>query len=460
MNKLIFLILSALLNAGITTAQLNPENKFLNFSDLHFDPFYDTTLVETLVQSDISEWENIFLNSDKAPLNSYGTDTDFSLFKSSMEEMSTRIPDPDFIIITGDFLGHNFKDEYEHFTGIYDLDSLYLFKKKTMQFITDQIVKYFPDTQIFPLAGNNDSYCGNYAIEPDGDFLKMITEIWDPLVNKDGNNPDFKEEFSKGGYCMLNFPGETNFKMIILNTIFFSTNYKNRCGDSLQDPGAEELAWLKNTLQQCKENGHKVWMSYHIPPGIDIYGTINGKGDCEQKIFPAMKKDFNEEFFRTIVKYSGIINSAFAGHFHRDDFRIIYDRDNPVSYIHITPSISPIYSTNPSYQIMEYDKSDFTLKNYQTYYLKNFSEPGTDEWTFEYDFRESYDEASVTALSMKNISDKIYSDTTYRNRYIEFYTSLNYEMTVKDIPNWRYNWCGLGNLTVEEYAGCMCKDSR
>lgn len=445
---------------GVCSAQQS-EGKFLNFSDLHFDPFYDSTIVTELINSDFTEWENIFLNSKVQKINIYKSDSNFPLFKSSMEEMSSRIPDPDFIIITGDFMGHDFSNEYIKFSGINNTDSIYSFKAKTIKFITSYILKYYPHTLIFPSIGNNDDFCGNYKITPEGDFLKLISELWEPLVNTAGsNNENFREDFSKGGYCILNFPGISNFKMILLNTIYFSPKYLNQCGDTLTDPGMEELQWLDSVLQQNTKPGFKVMLSYHIPPGADIYGTIHGKGDCREKIFTAWKEEYSEPFIRIINKYSNVISSQFAGHFHRDDFRVFYDRLDPVSFIHITPSISPIYDTNPSYQIFYYDRSEsgIALTNYETYYLKDIE---TDEpyWTFEYDFNKSYEVSSVTPASMHSVSEKIFNDEKYKNRYIEYYTSMNNAMTEKDMSSWRYNWCGLGHLTKNDYAQCMCRDS-
>ena len=445
---------------GLSIAQ-QKENKFLNFSDLHFDPFYDSTIVTELINSDHTEWESIFLNSKIRKVNLYRSDSNFPLFKSSMEEMSLRIPDPDFIIITGDFMGHDFSSEYFKYTGINNIDSLYSFKAKAIKFITSYILKFYPNTLIFPTVGNNDDFCGNYKITPEGEFLNLLSDIWEPLVNVEGsNNENFTEDFSKGGYCMLNFPGANNFKMILLNTIYFSPKYVNQCGDTFKDPGEEELVWLDSVLQQCTKLGAKVMMSYHIPPGVDIYGTIHGKGDCEDKIFTAWKEEYSELFIRIINKYSNAISSQFAGHFHRDDFRIFYDWFDPVSFIHITPSISPIYDTNPSYQIFYYDivESEFALTNYKTYFLKGI-ETNEPYWTLEYDFNKSYDESSVTPVSMHSVSEKIFNDEKYRERYIEFYTGMNNAMTEKDMINWQYNGCGFGHLTKSDYAKCMCGDS-
>ena len=200
MKKAVYLvIILALTCSGISNAQIKKDKKFLNFSDLHFDPFYDSTIVDDLINSDYTEWESIFLNSNVQKINLYRSDSNFPLFKSSMEEMSSRIPDPDFIIITGDFMGHDFSEEYYKYSGIDNIDSLYSFKAKAIKFITSYILKFYPNTLIYPTVGNNDDYCGNYKITPAGDFLKLLSEEWEPMVNINGLNPDFSRDFSKGG---------------------------------------------------------------------------------------------------------------------------------------------------------------------------------------------------------------------------------------------------------------------
>lgn len=439
--------------------QISGENKFLNFSDVHFDPFYDTTLVDELIRSKYEAWETVFAGSSTETLSGYGSDSNFPLLISALRNMQSMIPNPDFIIITGDFMSHNFNENFTTYSGTNNIDSLHAFIEKTMRFITAMIVKHYPSTTIFPAIGNDDAFCGNYMVDPDGAFLKMVSEAWTPLVNKNVKNTSFQRNFSKGGYVVLNIPETDNYKLIILNTIFFSTKYINECGDKSIDPGKQELDWLRKKLKQCKKNNWKVWMAYHIPPGIDIYGTITGEGSCENKIVTSWKDIYNEEFLKIMNDYSSIINSSFAGHFHRDDFRIITKQNIPVSYIHLTPSISPIYGNNPAYQIITYNKLNFDLINYETYYLNNISGNGSSSWEFEYNFQKSFEQRALTVSSLNNIYNLIQSDSTIRSIYINNYTAGNSGAFVKDYNNWFYNWCGFLNLTKESYAKCLCKDS-
>jgi len=457
MKKLLtaFLFLSLLLSR--TDLSGANENKFLFFSDVHFDPLYDTTLVHELVIEDFENWEKVFLTSKIKLISSYGSDSNFPLLVSSLEDMKMRIPEPDFIIITGDFMSHNFNENFVHYSGLNNMYALNNFIDKTMKFITLMITKHYPQTQIFPMLGNDDADCGNYMVAPGGEFLKNVSQIWEPLINKSESNIEFKNDFAKGGYCIANIPGHEKNKIIILNTVFFSMKYKNLCGDTLADPGAEELAWLSETLQQCRDSSFKVWMTYHIPPGIDIYGTITDTGVCAERIMSTWKKKYNDPFLDIISNYSDVINAGFAGHFHRDDFRVIYKENKPVSFIKLNSSISPIYGNNPAYEIVEYDQKNFTLLNYDTYYVQDIKTDSA-SWTFAYNFGNSFNQTDISPQSLAEVRSLIFEDREYRLKYIKYYTANNEKVYDKDLANWFYNWCGFANLTTESYENCFCNE--
>ncbi|MEP7145524.1 MAG: hypothetical protein ABI792_00805 [bacterium] len=431
---------------------------FLNFSDVHFDPFYDTTLVKLLKRSGYKKWEKIFLSSHLKKLSSYGNDSNYPLFKSSLEDMKARIPDPEIIIITGDFMSHNFNKTFERYTGTSSKNSLSSFIMKTIGFTQFMITKYFPSSQIFVTVGNDDADCGNYMIEPGGKFIKEFYKLWSPYINRKERMRSFNYTFKTGAYGIADIRQSSKNKMIILNTIFFSVNYKNLCGDTLTDPGAEELTWFRKTLESCRSAGFKAWLSFHIPPGIDIYSTIHAKGNCEEKIFPAWKQKYNDAFLKTIKDYSDVITASFGGHFHRDAFRVIYNINDPVSFIHLTPSISPVYGNNPAYHIFVFNKFDYELLNYETYYLKDLTTDSA-HWSFEYDFKSSFNQDMITPRSLNNVNSFILSDTTFRAKYIRYYSAHNEESYSGDYAEWYYNWCGIGHLEKQDYANCLCSDS-
>jgi hypothetical protein len=62
-----------------------------------------------------------------------------------------------------------------------------------------------------------------------------------------------------------------------LATLLRAINYKNACGDQMADPGSDEIKWLEVELQKAAAAKEKVWLVYHIPPGIDVFSTLLGQ---------------------------------------------------------------------------------------------------------------------------------------------------------------------------------------
>ena len=63
MRKIFLGVIFFWLFANAGAFQILGEGKFLNFSDVHFNPFYDTMLVSELVKAEYTEWENISRSS-------------------------------------------------------------------------------------------------------------------------------------------------------------------------------------------------------------------------------------------------------------------------------------------------------------------------------------------------------------------------------------------------------------
>jgi predicted phosphodiesterase len=433
------------------------SGKILVISDIHFNPFYDPSILKQLIAADYTDWEGIF---DKSKVKSYGeyrNDTYFPLFKSAMNEMPTIESSPDFIIITGDFIAHNFEAQYQNLTQDYDLKHAQDFITKTESFIVSQLAKKYPSTPMLPVLGNNDGYCGDYHITANGDFLKFFANLWLPRLQNAYGTQNFVTTFSKGGYYAVAMPWDSTQVFIGLNTNFFSpghynNNHINYCSNTIptKDAANEQLAWLKSTLAKCKTENKKVWMAYHIPPGMDIYSSRT----CP-KVKPMWDKSFNDDFLSLIKQYSGTIAANFAGHTHMDDFRVIEDSGTPVSFIHITPSISPVNGNNPAIQLVDWNATDMTLNNSITHYFKGIETTGDDQWVPEYNFNKAYNQNGINANTLSNVAQNVYTDKdSTREKYLQFY-EVDKNHTVPS--DWRAYWCGLTKLTIKDYSECYCK---
>ena len=118
---------------GISVDSIS-ANEFLAISDIHFDPYYDSTLFDSLAAADPSDWQRIFEGSAITTVSTYGADANYPLLRSSLEKMKAVSAKPDFIVIAGDLLAHDFQSKCLSNPGQNEA-SVHLFIAKTMTFL-------------------------------------------------------------------------------------------------------------------------------------------------------------------------------------------------------------------------------------------------------------------------------------------------------------------------------------
>lgn len=458
MKKLCAVLLLLTTFFGYTKAQQTATltGTILSISDIHLNPYFDPSLMDQLVKANYKQWPAIFNSSAIKQPNSYNNDANFPLFVSALAAMKKQNPSPAFIIITGDFLCHSFQSNFSKYAPNYP-DSVRSFTSKTIQVMAMMFDKYFPKTVILPVLGNNDSYCGDYMIDPGGEFLKMFAKAWVPLQRNHNTAADkaFITQFSKAGYYTYDLKDGSGGKMVMLNTVVFSTSYNNSCETSPAHPAAGELSWLQGILRKNGAKKGKLWIAAHIPPSIDVYKTINGKGTCAENASSMWTDSCNRVFQAMVIKYASAIGAGFAGHTHMDDFRLLYDtKGTPVYFMHITPAVSPLFGNNPGFQSLTYNKSTSKLLDSKTYYFSlNTTDPA---WTFEYDFRKTYGVNNITPASLDEVRKNILSKSACLTSYINYYDVSNPGLDGINNQNWKAYWCATGNLTTASYTNCYC----
>ena len=455
-----------LLGLGAPAAgQVTKEGIFLSFSDLHFDPFGFPGLTDTLMASPAEQWPGIFQAAGKRNgFGGLGADVNYNLFISALQQMKAVHPRPNFIVMTGDFLSHDFGPIFQQQTGITNPDSLFHFIYKTLQFVTATVESYFPGVTLFPVLGNNDSYCGDYQGETSGLFYKQVSDLWYPLVRKVVNKTAFKTSFRRGGYYAAQNPADSGHRIIVLNTVVYSSSYDakkypNYCGDSIPDSAAVwQTAWLKTQLQECRRLKKKVWLLYHIPPGINAYASSSGFGDCTSNITGFWNSKYNKLFIDLVTQYKDVVALNMAGHTHMDHFELLLDSTlNPASFVHITPAISPIFYDYPAFEEISYLKGSATWKDYTAWYFRGFSgDSAGNTWGKEYRFGQVYGAKTITARSLLQAYVKIFIDSLTRRNFIRLYNVNNTRspaITAKTFPAY---WCAIGFLDEGNYAKCAC----
>ena len=145
------------------------------------DPFFAGELVDQLAAAAPRDWPAVF-GSRASRFSPYGTDTNYPLFRSALEDARAREPKPDFILYPGDFLAHHWQSRYEKFASDKGAAGYRAFTTKVVQFFAQEFARYFPGIPVLPTLGNEDSYCGDYQVEPEGAFLRMFAATWGPML--------------------------------------------------------------------------------------------------------------------------------------------------------------------------------------------------------------------------------------------------------------------------------------
>ena len=456
--------LAALL-CGPAGGQTAPSvaGKVLVMSDLHFDPMADPRLVDRLVAAEPEQWATVLESSDDKSLSRYGRDANWMLVRSAFRYMKQTIPDPALILISGDFLAHGLRREFDAAAGDHSRAAHRAFVGKTMQFLALQLKQTFPATPIVPALGNNDDECGDYQLQPDGPFLADTLPILHALVG--GGGPGMDDSWRHHGNSSVKVAG---IRVLSTNTDFLSIHYRNACGSPADpDPGQATLGWLEAELAAASQAQERVWLLYHIPPGIDGYATLR-QGMCPGYLIPMWKQAFADRFYTLLRRYSETIAASFVGHTHMDDFRLIGDGDAHYAFALITPAVSPIFGQNPAFRAASYDARGGILDE-TTYYLTNLAAAAADgnvppEWQPEYTFSGEWNLPRVDLASLERLYSRIQDEPAVGARWHSIFTvsSRFYWSQLSGGPSdaqaVRAFRCATGNVLPSEYRQCYCGD--
>jgi sphingomyelin phosphodiesterase acid-like 3 len=442
-----------------SAVQTSTTGTFISISDIHFNPFYDPTLASEVAKSDYTKWQAIFARSSGSGLGSYHADVNFNLLSSALDNMQKQSPHPDFIIISGDFLAHDFQKTFKDMTGNHDPKAIAAFSDQTIKFLTMMIADRFPGTTVYPALGNNDSDCDDYAIQPSGSFLQATATTWQPLVKGSPNAADFMQTFPASGTYSLLSPNSSKHRIIALNTTFVSSNYKNPCGVMKGDPGKDELDWLAAELKKAAAANEKVWLLYHILPGIDVFDSLSASTPKKPQAITFWRSDLNQTFVDLVKQYSDTIVVSFGGHIHMDNFQLVQSKQQAVSFVHVSPAISPKFGNNPGFEVFSYDRQSSMPLDYTTYFIDVTSAAAKKgppvTWPTEYSFVNDYKQPAYSTAALQAMYQLLPGNNSTWAKYLKYYNVSRRGSVAISSTDRRAYWCGMANLIETDYLTCL-----
>jgi sphingomyelin phosphodiesterase acid-like 3 len=434
----ICLLFASLASAAAAQAG-SATGRALLLSDVHLDPLADPAMVKQLIAAPLEQWGAIFQSSQQKAFPTYGADTNYRLFASTLAEVAAQEP-IDYVVFTGDALRHNFAQAFVAAGGT--SDQFPAFAAKTEAFVIQEL----QDRLKVPVAaalGNNDSPCGDYQVPPNSPFLAALADQLPVLAA----SPEAKSTFRLGGFFSMAHPTVANQDIIVLNTIFWSTSYKS-CAPDSGDPGEAELEWLGWKLYTASLLHRGVTLVMHVPPGMDAYNS--SRGQCQDPV-PFWQEKYQTRFSALMNTYSNVVQLALAGHIHMDDFRVTAGEPSLLP-LRITPAVSPIYKNNPAFSVMTYDLTTGSVSDITTYFLALSSEAPS--WSKEYQFSSAYDISSFSAANLLKVATAIRSGATAQTTFEKDY-AVSAPSPIHS-SNLSFYSCAQTLFSTTGYSDCVC----
>ena len=330
---------------------------FFLISDIHLDLAYDQGYESSGLCHSVGvvgKNRTITPAPDLRPLGRFGCDSPLPLLSSALSQMQALNPSPDFILVTGDLIGHSTYYLLQP-NGVYNTTYTAALLLSTFQQVTAQFRSFFPSTQVLFALGNNDGY-GDYQLPTTDSALglnALLYDLWQPL------NSGLPEDFIDSGFYACNITA-TGQRLLVLSTNYFSVSV-----NGVNSAAMDQLKWLRSELISALNNHQRVVISMHIPPGAGMYN--------------ANSYDWHESFISLFEKlmnvYGHIVDFVFAAHQHQSGFQLIGESGLAVV---IHPAISPIFSNNPGFRHYQLSAKG---QDYTDYFLDLFAESPT--WATE-----------------------------------------------------------------------------
>ncbi len=434
-------------SAAQETALSGSQGTMLWISDIHFDPFYGGEVTRLANDTndgwrDHTEWGAIMA---KMPGNSAcspsGSDANNFLLDKVLNRAAVVLNQkPDCILITGDFLSHNFSNDYfknSQLPGSLTTTELHnRFIDQTMAYLALSVSRAFPNVPVIATLGNNDAYCGDYDIRGNSGFLintrRTFQKYFLPQLSADFENV--------GGCYSTSIPG-TKHTFVVLNSIPFISDYPESyritgipklhsvCSPLRTVNLVDEYDWLTKTIDGCGAS-QKVWIACHIPPGVACY---NGAQNWARPVADGGGQvPFVNRFRKYYLNQKNHFAGVLTGHSHAAEFKLIRDNDGhgpPVSFVLMAPSIGRNHRNNASFRVTNFDRHTLAINDYTTHWLDGSQSPPT--WGTPFTFSKTYGQPDVSPQSLAAVLAAINSGKmapsgmTYLDQYFYDYSTRN-----------------------------------
>ncbi|XP_030638672.1 acid sphingomyelinase-like phosphodiesterase 3b [Chanos chanos] len=356
-----------------------------------------------------------------------------------MYAMKNILPDPDFIVWTGDDTPHVPNEDLGEEAVLSIIGNL-----------TTIIKELFPKTKVYAALGNHDYHPKSQLPPTQSNIYEQVGKLW-----QDWLEPGSQNTFKAGGYYTEKLLNRNGFRVLVLNTNLYYD--QNKVTANLPDP-ADQFSWTDQMLTEAAKNNEKVYIVGHVPPGFFE----------KKRSKPWFQPQFNKRYLELIQKHHAVILGQFFGHHHTDSFRMFYSPDGvPISVMFLTPGVTPWKTTlpgvvnganNPGIRVFEYDPNTLVVKDMVTYYLNlTYANLAQARWEKEYRLTEAFQVSDASTASMHGVLGRIAEDRCYLQKYYE-YNSVSYDLSECDANCRIDHVCAIREVDFERFEQCVVKE--
>ncbi len=313
---------------------------------------------------------------------------------------------------------------------------------------------------VYAALGNNDSDCGDYQLDANGEFLGSLAGEFTHGFGR-ADRDEAAKTFAMGGYYSVRLPAPMEHtRLLVLDDLFMSRRYETCGGEADAAPAAAQIAWLEEQLNGARRNKEKVWVTAHIPPGVDSYSTATkGKDVCKGNA-PTMFLS-SEALPETMARFGDVIRLAIFAHTHMDELRLLepagWDTAGKGVAVKMVPSISPVDGNNPSFVVARVDAGTAVMKDYRVIAASNQTGVST-MWTEEYDFAKAYQETAFSAAGVEDLVRRFDADQGAETKASQSYIhNFDVGQPMRELGLvWPMYVCALKNDEARAFQSCVC----
>ncbi|GIQ80336.1 hypothetical protein KIPB_001116 [Kipferlia bialata] len=367
-------------------------------------------------------------------------DTPFYALDAALQATAKAFPNPDFMLYLGDAPPHNWDPHGPILMDDKDvIDSI--------DRVIGSLTVAYPETvPVFPILGNHDTYpeeCLPLKGKARTDWLGRVGDCYKRCS---GMSDDSVATFKEYGWYTESLNDSTT--LVVMNTVYYDMmNVYVMLGGCSDRTAPDQWTWLEDQFLAARAEGKKVLLALHRPVGY--YSNKIEYDFCPHD---------SHLLENLLVEYSDVVPVSFAGHTHRDEWRIIRDELGAPSHsIIISPGATGYTLTNPGIRLVEWNPSTGEIIGWTQLYWDIDLSNKYDYLDLRVGYRaaEEYGLLNVNATVMADVSqDLVDDDRAFSSFYSHLYVE-NVEPESWTRSDRAFALCSIQHVDEAGYNKCL-----